>query len=49
MYVCMGLCRASETRERVKITPRAACRLFSRGVVFTRARVSLALLSQKQN
>ena len=27
----------------------AACRLFSRGVIFTRARVSLALLSLRQN
>ena len=46
--------RASETRGRVKITPRekrrhAACRLFSRGVIFTRARVSLALLSPRKN
>ena len=48
---------ASETRARVKITPReksrfslpAACRLFSRGVIFTRARVSLALLSLRKN
>ena len=45
--------RASETRARVKITPRekrrhAACRLFSRGVIFTRARVSLALLSLEE-
>ena len=30
--------RASETRTRVKITPREnACRLFLRGVIFTRA------------
>ena len=45
--------RASETRARVKITPREkrrhACRLFSRGVIFTRARVSLALLSLRKN
>ena len=46
--------RASETRARVKITPReksrhAACRLFSIGVIFTRARVSLALLSLRKN
>ena len=41
--------RASETRARVKITPRAACRLFSCGVIFTRARVSLALLSLRKN
>ena len=27
----------------------AACRLFSRGVIFTRARVSLALLSLRKN
>ena len=38
----------------MKITPRekrrhAACRLFSRGVIFTRARVSLALLSLRKN
>ena len=49
--------RGSETRARVKITPRekgetrwgAACRLFSRGVIFTRARVSLPLLSVRTN
>ena len=46
--------RASETRARVKITPRekrlpAACSLFSRGVIFTRAYVSLALLSLRKN
>ena len=46
--------RASETRARVKINPRekrrhAACRLFSRGVIFTRARVSFALLSLRKN
>ena len=40
--------RASETRARVKNTPRekrrhAACRLFSRWVIFTSVRVSLAL------
>ena len=39
----------------LKITPRekgdlpAACRLFSRGVIFTRARVSLPLISLKKN
>ena len=36
----------------MKITPREkrrhACRLFSRGVIFTRARVSLALLSLEE-
>ena len=49
--------RESETRARVKITPRekgetrwgAACRLFSRGAIFKRARVSLALLSLRTN
>ena len=46
--------RASETLARVKITPRekrrhAACRLFSIGVIFTRACVSLALLSLRKN
>ena len=47
--------RASETRARVKITPRekrqhAAKFFFSpRGVIFTRARVSLALLSLRKN
>ena len=45
--------KASETRTREKITSRekrrhAACRLFSRGVIFTRARVSLALLSLRE-
>ena len=43
----------SETRAGVKITPREkrrlACRLFSRGVIFTRARVSLVLLSLRKN
>jgi len=29
--------------------PPAACRLFSRGVIFTPARVSLALLSLRKN
>ena len=38
----------------MKITPRekrrhAACRLFWRGVIFTRARVSLSLLSLRKN
>ena len=38
----------------MKITPRekrrhAACRLFSRGMIFMRARVSLALLSLRKN
>ena len=59
--------RASETRARVKITPRekgetrwgtlnltiflSPCRLtsFSRGVIFTSARVSLALLYLRKN
>ena len=46
--------RASETRAREKITSRekkrlVACRLFSRGVIFTRARLSLALLSLRKN
>ena len=40
-------------RERAWITPREkrrhACRLFSRGVIFTPARVSLALLSLRKN
>ena len=38
----------------MKINPRekrqfAACRLFSRGLIFTRARVSLAVLSLRKN
>ena len=45
--------RASETRASVKITPREkrrhAAGLFSRGVIFTRARVSLAVLSLRKN
>ena len=36
-------------RERVKITPRDKRFLFWRGVIFTRARVSLALLSLRKN
>ena len=41
-------------RARVKIAPRekrrhVACRLFSREVIFTRAHVSLALLSLRKN
>ena len=39
----------SETRARVKITPREKWRHFARGVIFTRARVSLALLSLRKN
>ena len=47
-----GGSRASETRTRVKITPRekrrlpAPCHLFSRGVI---SRVSLTLLSLREN
>ena len=51
--------RASETRARVKrekmrdyrqfFSLPAACRLFSGGVIFTRVRVSLALLSLRKN
>ena len=56
--------RESETRARVKITPREKrwhvagreknenphrVSPFSRGVIFTRARVSLALLSLREN
>ena len=46
--------RASETRARVKITPRkkrppTASRFSRVGVIFTRARVSLALLSPGRN
>ena len=50
--------RASKTRARVKIKPREKrrhaagrekCRLFSRGLIFTRARVLLALLSLRKN
>ena len=41
--------RGRETRARVKITPREKCCLFSRGVIFTRARVSLAVLSLRKN
>ena len=45
--------RASETRVRVKIIPREKrrheCRLFSRGMIFTRTRVSLVLLSRREN
>ena len=36
-------------RAGVKITPREKTRLVSRGVIFTRARVSLALLSLRKN
>ena len=50
----LGDSRASERRVRVKIIPRekrqhTACRLFSRAVIFTRARLSLALLSLRKN
>ena len=35
---------------RLRVVPDfSSCRLFSRGVIFTRARVSLALLSQRKN
>ena len=40
-----GDSRASETRARMKITPREK----RRGVIFTHARVSLALLSLREN
>ena len=40
--------RAREARARV-FSLHAACRFFSRGVIFTRARVSLALLSLRKN
>ena len=43
-----GIGRASKMRGRVKITPRNT-RLFSHGVIFTRASVSLALLSLRKN
>ena len=39
--------RTSETREHVKITPRE--KGDTRGVIFTRARVSFALLSLRKN
>ena len=55
----LGDSRAGETGARVKITPREKRRyaagrekngrLFSRGVIFTGARVSLALLSLRKN
>ena len=39
-----------EKRERAfKITPREKCCLFSRGMIFTRARVSLSLLSLRKS
>ena len=34
---------------KMKFVPVTTCRLFSRGVIFTRARVSLALLSLRKN
>ena len=40
--------RAREARARV-FSLHAACRFFSRGVIFTRVRVSLALLSLRKN
>ena len=40
--------KATRGGEREKSLP-AACRLFSRGVTFTRARVSHALLSLRKN
>ena len=41
--------RANETLARVKITPREKSRLSRVGVIFTRARVSLALSSLRKN
>ena len=40
--------RASETRARLKITPPHVSP-FSRGIIFTRARVSLCPLSLRKN
>ena len=41
--------KALGTRLKSVFSLPAACRLFSRGVIFTRARVSLALLSLRTN
>ena len=41
--------KASGTPMRVKITPRRRVLPFSRGMIFTRALVSLALLSLRKN
>ena len=41
--------RASETRAREKITPPHRVSPFLQGVIFTRARVSLSLLSLRTN
>ena len=38
-----------EIDQKKKFSLSAACRLFSRGMIFTRARVSLALLSLRTN
>ena len=44
------LARKGDTRQGASFfSLPAACRLFSRGVIFTRARVSLALLSLRKN
>ena len=44
----MAWCSVNYKRIDTKGLP-AACRLFSRGVIFTRTRVSLALLSLRKN
>ena len=43
------LCRGNDPFMHALIFSDRACRLFSRGVIFTRARVSLALLSLRKN
>ena len=44
-----GAGRGGENKGASFFSLPAACRLFSRGVIFTRARVSLALLSLRKN
>ena len=43
------LCRGNDPFMHAHIFSDRACRLFSRGVIFTRARVSLALLSLRKS
>ena len=45
----MKITPREKRRHAAKFSLPAACRLFSRGVIFTRARVSLALLSLRKN
>ena len=49
MVALTGSNEISCKEDKAKFNTHVACRLFSRGVIFTRPRVSLALLSLRKN